>query len=150
MKRVINQAIRDSFDIWINGEENIPKIQHVENIVLYTSSLIEVTDNNLFALNKEMGYDNELVVNSGRKYFRVDGKLQAVNLLIDVREDIIGEMSQEEKKILDFEDERSSVEVPKMSDEEKNEISSGNDSDCESEDTEGEFAAARMESSKDL
>jgi hypothetical protein len=39
------------------------------------------------------------------------------------------------------------VEVLKMSDEEKNEISSGNDSIGESE---GEFTAARMEFSKDL
>jgi hypothetical protein len=37
-----------------------------------------------------------------------------------------------------------------MSDEEKNEISSGNDSDCECEDADGGFAAIRMESSKDL
>jgi hypothetical protein len=44
----------------------------------------------------------------------------------------------------------SSVIVPKMRDEEKNEISSENDSGCESDDADGEFAAALMESSKDL
>jgi hypothetical protein len=30
MKRVINQAIRGSFNIWINANENIWNIQHVE------------------------------------------------------------------------------------------------------------------------
>jgi hypothetical protein len=149
MKRVINQVIRSSFDIWINANENIRNIQHVENIVPYTSSLAEVMDNNLFALNKEMGYDNELIVTSCQKYIRVDGNLQSINLLIDVKRGI-GEVSQDEKKVLDFEDERSSVEVPKMSDEEKNEISSENDSDCESDDVDEEFAAAWMESSKEL
>jgi hypothetical protein len=109
-----------------------------------------MTDNNLFALNKEIGYNNELMVNSVRKNLKVGRKLQAAHLLIDVRKEIIGEMSQDEKRMLDFEDERSSVEVPKISDEEKNEISSGNDSDCESEEADGGFAVAGMESSKDL
>jgi hypothetical protein len=54
MKRVTNQVIRGSFDIWTNTNQNIPNIQHIENLVSYTSSLAEVTDNNLFALNKEM------------------------------------------------------------------------------------------------
>jgi hypothetical protein len=123
MKSIIKQAIRGSFDIWINANENIRNIQHVENIVPYTSSLDETTDNNLFAFNKEMGYDYELMVSSSQKYIRVEGKLQAVNLLIDVKREKIGEVSQDEKKMLDFEDERSSAEVPKMSEEEKDEIS---------------------------
>jgi hypothetical protein len=97
-----------------------------------------------------MGYDNELMMNSCNKYIRIDGRFQAVNLLIDVKREIIGEVSQDEKKVLDFEYERSSVEVPKMNNEEKNEISFGNDSDCESDDADGKFAAARMEFSKDL
>jgi hypothetical protein len=52
VRRMIIQAYRGSFEHWNNTNENILKMQHVEDITRYTDSTEEITDNNLYALNK--------------------------------------------------------------------------------------------------
>jgi hypothetical protein len=55
-------------------------MQHVEDIIRYTSNLEEITDNNLFALNKEMGYDTEITTDIEKKVITVNGKFRQIKI----------------------------------------------------------------------
>jgi hypothetical protein len=108
------QACRGSFELWNNTNDNILKMQHVEDITGYTDSTEEITDNNLYALNKEMGYDTEIATDVEQKSITVNGKLKAVKDFIDIPEERNNVITAEEKKkFIDLEDEDKEVEVPK-------------------------------------
>jgi hypothetical protein len=46
VRRMILQACIGSFELWNNDNENILKMQHVEDITRFTDSLEEISDNN--------------------------------------------------------------------------------------------------------
>jgi hypothetical protein len=50
------------------------KMQHVEDITRYNDSIEEVTDFNLYPLNKEMGYITEIVTVDEKKVITDNGK----------------------------------------------------------------------------
>jgi hypothetical protein len=154
VRRLIMQACRGSFELWNNANDNILKMQHVEDITEYTNSTEDITDNNLYALNKEMGYDTEIMTDVEQKTITVNGKLQEVKDFIDIpeeRNNII--TSEEKKKYIDLEDGKEEVEVPNDYGQEKNddalnEENSGSDYGSEDE-LEGVVAEQRS-SSKEM
>jgi hypothetical protein len=84
---MIMQACRGSFELWNNANENILEMQHVEDITGYTDSIEEITDNNLYALNREMGYDTEITTDVEHKMITVNGKNRPVKDFIDIPEE---------------------------------------------------------------
>jgi hypothetical protein len=48
MRRMITQACRGSLLLWNNAKENIIKLDHVEDITIYTNNEEEITDYNLY------------------------------------------------------------------------------------------------------
>jgi hypothetical protein len=133
VRRMIMQACRGSFELWNNANENILKMQHVEDITGYTESTEEITDNNLYALNKEMGYDTEITTDVEHKVITVNGKLRPVKDFIDIPEEKNNVITSEEKvKFIDLVDEEKEVEVPNQEEQENidaalNEDDSGSD-----------------------
>jgi hypothetical protein len=148
------QACRGSFELWNNTNENILKIQHVEDITGYTDSVEEITDNNLYALNREMGYDTEITTDVEHKSITVNGKLRPVKDFIDIPEEKNNVITSEEKiKFIDLVDEEKEVEVPNEEEQENrddalNEDDSGSDYLCE--DNKEEVAAGQKNSSKEM
>jgi hypothetical protein len=121
VRRMIMQACRGSFDLCNNANENILKMQHVEDISECTDSTEEITDNSLYALNKEMGYDTKVSTNIEQKMITVNGKLKAVKDFIDIPEERNNVItSEEKKKFIDLEDEEKEVEVPNEVERENN------------------------------
>jgi hypothetical protein len=53
----------------MNVSEEIRQIEHVLDIVEDTENEAEAIDNNLDAINKELGYDNNISVSGGFKIF---------------------------------------------------------------------------------
>jgi hypothetical protein len=113
-------------------------MQHVEDITGYTDSIEEITDNNLYALNREMGYDTEITTDVEHKLITVNGKLRSVKDFIDIPEERNNVITSEEKeKFIDLEDEEKEVEVPNNEEQENRDDSlneQDNGSDYVSED----------------
>jgi hypothetical protein len=68
------QTYRGSFEVWINANEKIRKVEHAEDITKYADGLDEGTDYNLYDLNKEMDYDTEIIADTGKKLTTVNEK----------------------------------------------------------------------------
>jgi hypothetical protein len=100
VRRMIMQACRGSFELWNNAIENILKMQHVEDITGYTDSTEEITGNNLYALNREMGYDTEITTDVEHKLITVNGKLRPVKDFIDIPEEKNNVINQKKKHSL--------------------------------------------------
>jgi hypothetical protein len=81
---MIIQACRGSFELWNNANESILKMQHVEDITGSTDSTEEIRDNNLYALNREMGYDTEITTDIENKMIVVNGKNRQVKEFADI------------------------------------------------------------------
>jgi hypothetical protein len=64
-------------------------MQHVDDITGYADSTEEITDNNLYALNREMGYDTEITTDVGNKVITVNGMNRPVKDFIDIPEELI-------------------------------------------------------------
>jgi hypothetical protein len=113
VRMMIMQTCRGSFELWNNANENILKMQHVEDITSYTNSTEEIIDNNLYVLNREMGYDTEITTDVERKVITVNGKNRPVKDFIDIPEERNNAItSEEKKKFIDLEDGEREVEVP--------------------------------------
>jgi hypothetical protein len=54
---MINQAIRDSFEGYINAGKDITELDHIVEVNDNITNLDKSTNMNLWALNEEMGYD---------------------------------------------------------------------------------------------
>jgi hypothetical protein len=98
VRRMIMQACRGSFELWNNTNEKIFKMQHVEDITRYTDSLEEITDNSLYALSKEMGYDTEITTDVEKKMITVNGKNRPIKDFIAIPGEVNDIINAEEKK----------------------------------------------------
>jgi hypothetical protein len=106
------QGCKGSFELWNKANENILKMQHVKDITGYIDSTEEITDNNLYALNREMGYDTEITTHMENKVITVNGKNRPVKDFIYIPEEKDNVITSEEKmKFIDLEDEDKEVEV---------------------------------------
>jgi hypothetical protein len=94
---MIVQACRGSFELWNNANENILKMQHVEDITGYTDSTEEIIDSNLYALNREMGYDTKITTDIENKMITANGKNRSVKDFIDIPEEKNNVIASEEK-----------------------------------------------------
>jgi hypothetical protein len=100
------KACRGSFELWNNANDNILKMQHVEDITGYIDSTEEITDNNLYALNREMRYNTEITTDVEQKLTTVNGKLRPVKDFIDIPKEKNNTITSEEKaKFIDLVDE---------------------------------------------
>jgi hypothetical protein len=84
MKRLITQAVRDSFEVVMNASEEIRRIELVHDIVEDTKNEAEAIDNNLDVINKELGYDNNISVSGGVKIVNVKDRNIVQDLLIQI------------------------------------------------------------------
>jgi hypothetical protein len=110
---MIMQDCRGSFELWNNANENILKMQLVEDITGYKDCTEEIADNNLYALNREMGYDTEITTDIEHKVITVNGKNRPVKDFIDIPEKKNNIITAEERvKFIDLVDEEKEVEVP--------------------------------------
>jgi hypothetical protein len=96
---MITQAYKGSFELWNNAKENILKMEHKEDITIYTNNEEEITYYNLYTLNKEMGYDLEIATDVKGKMITVDGKNKPVKDFIDIPEESNNIITVEEKKL---------------------------------------------------
>jgi hypothetical protein len=88
-------------------------MQHVEDITGYTDNTEEITDNNVHALNREIGYDTEITIEVENKVITGNGKNRPEKDFIDISEETNNVITSEEKKrFIDLEDEDKEVEVP--------------------------------------
>jgi hypothetical protein len=71
IKRLITQAVRGSFEVCMNVNEEIRRMENIHDIVGDTENESEAIDNNLDAINKELGYDNNILVNGEVKIVNV-------------------------------------------------------------------------------
>jgi hypothetical protein len=60
--------------------------------------LVEVTDYSLYALNRKMGYDTEIITDVDKKVITVDGKNILVKDFISISEEVVGMITAEDKK----------------------------------------------------
>jgi hypothetical protein len=93
-------ACRVSFEFWDNAKENIMKMQHVEDITRYIDSLEEIIDYNLYALNKEKGYDTEITTDVEKKMIAVNGKNKPVKDSISFPQEVKDTITTEERRSL--------------------------------------------------
>jgi hypothetical protein len=89
MKIFTTQTIRGSFEVRMNVSEEIRPMKHAHDIVEDTGNEAEAIDNNLDAINKELGYDNNISVSDGIKILSVKGRNVAQDLLIQLGTDEI-------------------------------------------------------------
>jgi hypothetical protein len=96
----------------MNVSEAIRHMEHIHDIVEDTENEAEAIDSNLDAINKELGYDNNISVSDGVKIVNVKGRNVVQDLLIQIGTDEIGKVTKEEKSnIIDFNNEEERVEV---------------------------------------
>jgi hypothetical protein len=93
------QAGRGSFDLWNNDNENILKMRHVEDITRCTDRTEEITDNNLYALNKEMGYDTEITTDVEKKVITDNGKIDQLKILLIFKKKEITLLQQKKRRM---------------------------------------------------
>jgi hypothetical protein len=60
IKRMINQAIRESFECYVNAGKEITSLDHVAKVDDGIANLDSSINMNLWALNEEMGYDMKI------------------------------------------------------------------------------------------
>jgi hypothetical protein len=58
----------------MNIRNEIRSVEHVYDIVEDTENKKEVIDNNLYTINRELRYDNNISVRCGDKYSKVQGR----------------------------------------------------------------------------
>jgi hypothetical protein len=129
-------------------------MQHVEDITGYTDSIEEITDNNLYALNREMGYDTEIITDVEHKVIAVNGTNTPVKDFIDIPEEKNNVITSEERtKFIDLIEEEKEVEVPNE-EEQENKDDTLNEQDSESdyvsEDDKERVVAEQTNSSKEM
>jgi hypothetical protein len=129
-------------------------LEHVEDITKYTDSLEEINDNNLYALNLEMGYDTGIHLDYENKHITVNGKREPIKKFIDIDPENSTVISKEEKeKFIDMNDETSRVEVPEQEEEQNNQytlIEPDCDSDYTADDVKEGVVAGQIDSSLEL
>jgi hypothetical protein len=130
---MVAQACRGSFENWNNDNENIIKIQHVEDISRYTDNLEEITDYNLYALTREMIYDTEIATDINRKVITICRKNRPVKDFISIPEEGVDKVIAEEKrKFIDLAEKDSEVEVPNnIGQENSNDALNSDDNGCD-------------------
>jgi hypothetical protein len=57
LKRMVNQAVRGSFECYISAGKDITELDHVAEVNYDITNLDNSVNMNLWALNEEMGYD---------------------------------------------------------------------------------------------
>jgi hypothetical protein len=93
IKRMVNQAIRESFECYVNTGKDVTSLDHVAEINEDITNLDDCINMNLWALNEKMGFDKKIkekVSVEGRKM--VNGKLinpKYFIVLPDVDQDIV-------------------------------------------------------------
>jgi hypothetical protein len=60
LKRMINQAIRGSFECYVNADKVVAGLDHVTEVNEDITNLNDSINMNLWALNEEMGFDLKL------------------------------------------------------------------------------------------
>jgi hypothetical protein len=60
IKRMVNQAIRGSFECYINAGKDVTSLDHVAEINEDITNLDDSINMNLWALNEEMGFDMKI------------------------------------------------------------------------------------------
>jgi hypothetical protein len=68
----------------MNVSKEIRPMEHIPDIVEDTGNKSEAIDNNLDAINKELGYDNNISVSDGVKIVNAKGINVAQDLLIQI------------------------------------------------------------------
>jgi hypothetical protein len=88
-------------------------MEHDRDIIEDTENENEAIDNKCDKINKEFGYDNNILVSGGVKIANVKGRYVVQDLLIQIETDEIGKVTKEEKSnIIKFNDEEERVQAP--------------------------------------
>jgi hypothetical protein len=112
VKKKCNTSLQGSFEKSNNTNGKIIKMQPIENITRYTDNLVDAAGYNLYALNREMGYDTEIIIDVDRKVITVDGKNRPVRKIISIPEEVVDKITTEEKKLfIDLEIKEKEVEI---------------------------------------
>jgi hypothetical protein len=84
IKKLITQAVRDCFEIWINVWGEIRYKEHVHYKVEDIENKREAIETKFHAINTELGYYNDISVSNGVKHMKIKGREVVQNFLIQI------------------------------------------------------------------